>query len=544
MKVRDGTMTETDDAAISWQRETWRRWENTPRKEKSALFDELIQSDNALWALELFSRKILNPLAQYEFVNTVADCTFFKRKPEGKAISTIAAYNTFVTEGAGGTGATMVALSQELGNSYRSIIITEADYGAGKKCDKLETITLESLTKETGSRLSAFASVLSESKVDVLLYNDWFGDFLVWDVILCAILNIKVVLNIHGVFSHFLDVSNGTFASWNDGRFFALVPKVAALCDAVVGQTAVNKCFFKQFNPNTYEIKNTLPKRYAQQEITNSKINADSSELLWVGRFDIFKHPEDAILILDKVAKTHPEVKLTFVGKSGYETYEQELESLANSLNLTNHISFEGFQENVDKYYSHAGVLLLTSEVEGYCMVLAEACAHGLPIVAYDLPYLPFAKCKGIEWVAQGDIQGAADQICSILSSTKKRMEMASASLSYTTQNSEDSWTEVLEDLAIGKKNSCDSTELDTLLWNTLFSHYLKGANRAHDEISKLSATIARQDEELNKERETRGILLDACRNEYEQSYSYRIGRALLTLPRLAAKPFRGKHRQ
>jgi glycosyltransferase involved in cell wall biosynthesis len=52
-----------------------------------------------------------------------------------------------------------------------------------------------------------------------------------------------------------------------------------------------------------------------------------------------------------------------------------------------------GFKLNVEDFYQNSSVLMLTSQFEGYPMVVAEALSHGLPVVSFEMPYLAFMKC-------------------------------------------------------------------------------------------------------------------------------------------------------
>lgn len=73
-----------------------------------------------------------------------------------------------------------------------------------------------------------------------------------------------------------------------------------------------------------------------------------------------------------------PDWKLTLVG-DGVE--RKNLESLAKTLNL-HHINFEGFADP-RPYYERASILLLTSEFEGFPLVLAECMSFGVVPVVY-----------------------------------------------------------------------------------------------------------------------------------------------------------------
>ena len=65
------------------------------------------------------------------------------------------------------------------------------------------------------------------------------------------------------------------------------------------------------------------------------------------------------------------------------------LEALSAALGLSDRVIFAGFTHDPAAALGSAGLLLLTSEYEGFGNVLVEALAAGLPIVSTDAPFGP-----------------------------------------------------------------------------------------------------------------------------------------------------------
>jgi glycosyltransferase involved in cell wall biosynthesis len=77
----------------------------------------------------------------------------------------------------------------------------------------------------------------------------------------------------------------------------------------------------------------------------------------------------------------------------GDGSQKHELESLAESLGISERIKFYGFRDDTDEFMSKASCLLFPSHSEGFGLVVAEALAVGLPVLASDLePLRPFSS--------------------------------------------------------------------------------------------------------------------------------------------------------
>ena len=113
-----------------------------------------------------------------------------------------------------------------------------------------------------------------------------------------------------------------------------------------------------------------------QYEIDSAK---KKKEVIYVGRLDYNqKRVHRIIETWALIEDSFPDWKLTLVG-DGIE--RKNLESLAKTLNLHN-VSFEGFADP-RPYYERASILLLTSEFEGFPLVLAECMSFGVVPVVY-----------------------------------------------------------------------------------------------------------------------------------------------------------------
>lgn len=103
-------------------------------------------------------------------------------------------------------------------------------------------------------------------------------------------------------------------------------------------------------------------------------------EIIYMGRIDY--NQKRVYRVIDtwaRLEKKFPDWKLTIVG-DGIERKNVEKQVADYDLK---HVSFEGFQQP-KPYYERASILLLTSEYEGFPLVLAECMSFGVIPVVYD----------------------------------------------------------------------------------------------------------------------------------------------------------------
>lgn len=109
-------------------------------------------------------------------------------------------------------------------------------------------------------------------------------------------------------------------------------------------------------------------------------------QILYVGRLVDFKHVDWLIEAFAQVLKKLPDAKLKIVG-GGPE--RERLESLVKKLELDARVTFTGLTptyEAVIRYYKESEVFVLPSTVEGEAIVLKEAMAAKLPLIAMNIP--------------------------------------------------------------------------------------------------------------------------------------------------------------
>jgi glycosyltransferase involved in cell wall biosynthesis len=121
--------------------------------------------------------------------------------------------------------------------------------------------------------------------------------------------------------------------------------------------------------------------------------------LLSVGNLTRGKGFRDGLLALSRLQDLDWEWEL--VGSRDWDAeFACELDELANSLGLTKRVHFLGQLEHHQtlERYQNNQLFLLPSYSENYPLVLLEAQAHSLPVVAYDV--------AGVPDIVQHDVSG------------------------------------------------------------------------------------------------------------------------------------------
>lgn len=105
--------------------------------------------------------------------------------------------------------------------------------------------------------------------------------------------------------------------------------------------------------------------------------------LLYVGRLSREKNLAILVSVIEEVARKRPQAKLVFVGDN---EYKKELEAIAAESSARENIIFTGRvpREKLSMAYGVAKIFMFPSMTDTQGLVLNEAVASGLPVVAVD----------------------------------------------------------------------------------------------------------------------------------------------------------------
>lgn len=107
--------------------------------------------------------------------------------------------------------------------------------------------------------------------------------------------------------------------------------------------------------------------------------------IVFVGRLSHEKGVMRLLRIWERVSARLPEYTLSIYGEGDVrDTMEKYIHE-----HLLQRVVFMGFSKDLEGIYTHADLLCMTSDTEGFGMVLIEAMYYGVPCISFDCPVSP-----------------------------------------------------------------------------------------------------------------------------------------------------------
>ncbi|EJF7692377.1 glycosyltransferase, partial [Escherichia coli] len=166
--------------------------------------------------------------------------------------------------------------------------------------------------------------------------------------------------------------------------------------------------------------------------------------ILCVGRLERQKAFHFAVDIFSKVAEKRQDLNLFIIGEG---SLRQELEDYVSRLKVTRKVKFLGLRNDLEKYYSKASVVLLTSLYEGFPNVLVESLTLGTPVVAFDCPNGPneIINSNNGLLVNYKDVNDGVEKLNKALSQEWDYVEIAKAASIYSEEYIVNIYSDVLK---------------------------------------------------------------------------------------------------
>ncbi|WP_243031838.1 glycosyltransferase [Thermus altitudinis] len=142
-----------------------------------------------------------------------------------------------------------------------------------------------------------------------------------------------------------------------------------------------------RFVPNAVDTQRFVPNPHTGLRLREELgIERDAFVWLAVGRLEEQKDYPILFQSFSQVVPEYPRVQLLVVGQG---SLEKELRQLVESLGLQTSVRFLGLRKDVPDLMNAADAFVMSSAWEGMPMVLLEAHATGLPIVATNVGGIP-----------------------------------------------------------------------------------------------------------------------------------------------------------
>jgi glycosyltransferase involved in cell wall biosynthesis len=221
-------------------------------------------------------------------------------------------------------------------------------------------------------------SFLGELRPDILHCHLPHG--LIWASGAASRLGLKTFYTIHGIDPAMSEP--GLRAWWHRGEFRRAVKVSNCRVLAVSKSAARHMESGLGWAPHSIEVQSNPLDLQKWQSGVDSK-SPESLTVIMVGTLYQLKRVNIGIEALKILGASWPGVRLVIVG-DGPE--RRKMEELVGSLGLSDLVSFLGVRQDIPELLRTAGVMWLLSEREGMPMVLLEAMASGLPVIATDVP--------------------------------------------------------------------------------------------------------------------------------------------------------------
>lgn len=168
----------------------------------------------------------------------------------------------------------------------------------------------------------------------------------------------------------------------------------------------------------------TIPNPLTIKSLDNSAL-LEAKQTIAVGRLNYQKGFDFLIDSWGMVNKLHPDWKLKIYG-DGEE--KPQLSKQIDELGLTEKIFLMGNSDNITRNFLSSSICISSSRYEGFSLVLCEASACGLPLVAFDCPSGPgdivINGKNGFLIKKVGDTAAMADAICKLIEDNDLRKSM------------------------------------------------------------------------------------------------------------------------
>ena len=263
--------------------------------------------------------------------------------------------------------------------------------------------------------IKRFNAIGNYTKILEITLKENIDIFILHNVISIGTLNIyhhlgkKVITIFHGLFVSPMTLNNiGIYRSWKNFDLF----------DSYIFISSDDYYLYKKLG---FQNEIFVPNLNFFEEKKKKSSNLTYNNILMLGKFeDPSKGGKYAIETMDLIIKQVPNAKLNIVASEKKLKFMKEL---IKKMNLTKSVFIVPYTNDLSSYYLNSSVLMYTSLTESFPMSMIEGKAHGLPIVAFDVPYSPPYQ-DGVIVVEAFNTKALAEETIKLLNDYNYRKRM------------------------------------------------------------------------------------------------------------------------
>lgn len=373
-------------------------------------------------------------------------------------------------------------------------------------------------------RIEAFRAAIFENNIDVMVYNAWVSNDLVFDEMIIKSCGVNLIIHTHNLFCCEVDNSDGYYA-----HFFSVLPRLYAFVDSVIAISDVDAAWWSAMGYRVFKTINPI-----QFDLKTPTAPLNGNNILVVARISAEKQVLDAIKIAEQVKKEIPDVQLTIVGKGDDQGYINQVNEYIKTNDLDELVNMPGFTLDMLRHYQSADIMLSTSRYEGCPLSWLEGKVCGLPLVCYEIPSLDIVRDgKGVVVIDQLDYKAAAAAIVKILRDPELKKKLGSeareSAENFYTVDLTERWKEIFEQTLLPKPERIPTYKLPVsdAVMRIALNKYDEGIlKRTH--MATANANSARC-----ADLEAQCRALESQIAALRRSESFRIGAAIAFFPRV-----------
>lgn len=288
-------------------------------------------------------------------------------------------------------------------NGFKVVFLTE-EPPSGNDFTLLPGVIREQVPKGSPqSRLAALREIFERHDIDIYYTHASFARQTLWDLVIVRyVLKRRVIVHAHGIFPCSL--------VWGEDDLQRRL-EMYRLADHLIVLSRADAFYYRAYGINCTYLPNPVPAIPLQENLTGLRFM--SKLVLVVGRVCAVKQTIEILRVASEMRTIDPAVHFLIVGSHDDAGYWRRFQMEYRKRGLGATVDFQDYTMDVDSLYRKGALLLMTSRLEGYPMVMAEAMGYGLPVVSYGMPYVELVREpeSGVLMVPQGDAVGAAQCI-------------------------------------------------------------------------------------------------------------------------------------